>query len=143
MKDSRQSEFTPLPTDQRAAWPGVELAYGTRGERGSPVLLVTGFGVPGRAWVHQVPALAEAHRVAWYDHRGCGDSVAPPGRYTMALLACVPRLGDSKLDSILHPIRGRVPDDRSGLRETFEQDPVPMGPALLPVPLDRQQGQVR
>jgi peptide/nickel transport system ATP-binding protein len=29
--------------------------------------------------------------------------------YTMGLLACVPRLGDSKLDSILHPIRGRVP----------------------------------
>ena len=29
--------------------------------------------------------------------------------YTMGLLACVPRLGDSKLDSVLHPIRGRVP----------------------------------
>jgi peptide/nickel transport system ATP-binding protein len=29
--------------------------------------------------------------------------------YTMGLLACVPKLGDSKLDSILHPIRGRVP----------------------------------
>ncbi len=29
--------------------------------------------------------------------------------YTMGLLACVPRLGESKLDSILHPIRGRVP----------------------------------
>jgi peptide/nickel transport system ATP-binding protein len=27
----------------------------------------------------------------------------------MGLLACVPRLGDSKLESLLHPIRGRVP----------------------------------
>lgn len=29
--------------------------------------------------------------------------------YTMGLLSSVPRLGESKLDSILHPIRGRVP----------------------------------
>ncbi|KPJ77968.1 MAG: glutathione ABC transporter ATP-binding protein [Deltaproteobacteria bacterium SG8_13] len=29
--------------------------------------------------------------------------------YTMGLLSCVPKLGDSKLDSNLHPIRGRVP----------------------------------
>jgi peptide/nickel transport system ATP-binding protein len=29
--------------------------------------------------------------------------------YTMGLLSCVPKLGDSKRDSILHPIRGRVP----------------------------------
>ena len=29
--------------------------------------------------------------------------------YTMGLLSCVPKLGDSKLDSMLHPIRGRVP----------------------------------
>jgi peptide/nickel transport system ATP-binding protein len=33
----------------------------------------------------------------------------PSHPYTMGLLACVPRLGASKLDSILHPIRGRVP----------------------------------
>jgi peptide/nickel transport system ATP-binding protein len=33
-----------------------------------------------------------------------------PGHpYTMGLLACVPRLGDSKWESLLHPIRGRVP----------------------------------
>ncbi|MGD8961367.1 MAG: ABC transporter ATP-binding protein [Desulfobacterales bacterium] len=33
----------------------------------------------------------------------------PRHPYTMGLLACVPRLGDSKLESLLHPIRGRVP----------------------------------
>jgi peptide/nickel transport system ATP-binding protein len=33
----------------------------------------------------------------------------PRHPYTMGLLACVPRLGDSKLESILEPIRGRVP----------------------------------
>jgi len=33
----------------------------------------------------------------------------PRHPYTMGLLACVPRLGESKLDSVLYPIRGRVP----------------------------------
>jgi len=33
----------------------------------------------------------------------------PRHPYTMGLLACVPRLGDSKLESSLQPIRGRVP----------------------------------
>ena len=33
----------------------------------------------------------------------------PRHPYSMGLLACVPRLGDSKLESLLHPIRGRVP----------------------------------
>jgi peptide/nickel transport system ATP-binding protein len=33
----------------------------------------------------------------------------PRHPYTMGLLACVPRLGDSKLESLLYPIRGRVP----------------------------------
>jgi len=33
----------------------------------------------------------------------------PRHPYTMGLLACVPRLGDSKLESLLDPIRGRVP----------------------------------
>jgi peptide/nickel transport system ATP-binding protein len=33
----------------------------------------------------------------------------PRHPYTMGLLACVPRLGDSKWESLLNPIRGRVP----------------------------------
>ncbi|UCG05957.1 MAG: ABC transporter ATP-binding protein [Desulfobacterales bacterium] len=33
----------------------------------------------------------------------------PRHPYTMGLLDCVPRLGDSKLESLLQPIRGRVP----------------------------------
>lgn len=63
------------------------MAYGTTGEGRTPVLLVMGYTVPGSAWVHQIPALAQHHRVAWYDHRGCGDTRADPGAYTMALLA--------------------------------------------------------
>lgn len=76
-----------IQTDQHLRSPGVRLAFGTRGHNGSPVLLIMGFGVPGRAWVHQVPAMAAAHRVAWYDNRGCGGTEAAPGPYTMDLLA--------------------------------------------------------
>jgi len=72
---------------KRAQGPGVDLAYNTAGEGGTPVLLVMGYTVPGSAWVHQIPTLARHHRVAWYDHRGCGDTRAAPGAYTMALLA--------------------------------------------------------
>lgn len=78
-----------IDTDQFLEIPpaGARLAYGLRGERGSPVLLLMGFAMPGRAWVHQVGDLAAAHRVAFYDHRGAGNTRAPTGAYTMALLA--------------------------------------------------------
>ena len=81
------SSAPQFATDRRARFEGVELAYGRRGEQGSPVLMIQGFGMPGRAWAHQLPALAERHQVAWYDHRGAGNTRAAPGRYTMALLA--------------------------------------------------------
>ena len=71
----------------RAEWPDLRLAYNTAGEGDAPVLLIMGYTVPGSAWVHQIPALRERHPVAWYDHRGCGDSQAEPGAYTMELLA--------------------------------------------------------
>lgn len=67
--------------------PGARLAYGLAGETGSPVLLVMGFAMPGRAWGHQVPDLARHHRVAFYDHRGAGNTEAPAGAYSMALFA--------------------------------------------------------
>lgn len=70
-----------------AALGDVALAYETRGEAGSPVLLIMGFTVPGSAWRFQLPALAERHRVCAFDNRGSGQSDAPPGPYSMGLLA--------------------------------------------------------
>ena len=40
----------------------------------------------------------------------------PRHPYTMGLLACVPRLGESKIESLLHPIRGRVPPPAQRLK---------------------------
>lgn len=70
-----------------AALDDIRLAYDVRGDVGGPVLLIMGYGVPGRAWVHQIPALSAHHQVIWYDHRGCGATRADPGAYTMHLLA--------------------------------------------------------
>jgi pimeloyl-ACP methyl ester carboxylesterase len=72
---------------QHAELDDIRLAFDTAGDAGSPVLLIMGYGVPGKAWVHQIPELSEHHRVIWYDHRGCGATVAAPGAYTMHRLA--------------------------------------------------------
>jgi pimeloyl-ACP methyl ester carboxylesterase len=65
----------------------VRLSFDHAGSGGTPVLLVMGFGMPGRAWMSQVPALSAHHRVAWFDNRGVGESEAPRGLYTMQAVA--------------------------------------------------------
>lgn len=67
----------------------VDLAYDMCGvESGrAPVLLIIGLGAPGSAWVHQIPDLSRHHQVAWYDHRGTGETRAPVRPYTTRRLA--------------------------------------------------------
>jgi len=65
----------------------VRLSFERTGGAGTSVLLVMGFGMPGRAWMSQVPALSRHHRVAWFDNRGVGESDAPPGFYTIGQMA--------------------------------------------------------
>jgi 3-oxoadipate enol-lactonase len=64
--------------------PDARLFYDTAGTRGTPVLLIMGFGVPGHMWMNQIPALAEHHRVAWFDNCGAGQTTRSRRRpYTM------------------------------------------------------------
>ena len=65
----------------------VRLSFDRAGDHGTPVLLIMGFGMPGRAWMSQVPALSQHHRVGWFDNRGVGESDAPAGPYTMQKMA--------------------------------------------------------
>ncbi|MCA9529081.1 MAG: alpha/beta fold hydrolase [Myxococcales bacterium] len=72
-------------TDKTRSTP--RIAYGLRGDAGSPVLLIMGFGMSGSAWVPQARTLSETHRCCMYDHLGVGASDAGPAFPTIASMA--------------------------------------------------------
>ncbi len=59
----------------------IDLHYEDAGS-GTPVVLIHGYPLSGRAWDKQVPVLLEAgHRVITYDRRGFGMSSQPTSGY--------------------------------------------------------------
>lgn len=70
------------------------LVYTLTGAAGAPVVLLHGFGLDGRLWAGQVPALAERYRVLVPDLRGFGQSPPPAGpfRHTHDLAALLDHL---------------------------------------------------
>lgn len=66
---------------------GHRAWYDLQGEDGSPVLLIMGFGMSGRAWAPQVRQLKDHHRVAYYDNRGIGQSESSRHAYGFRDLA--------------------------------------------------------
>lgn len=66
---------------------GHRLWYDTYGETGTPVVLVMGFGISGRAWEPQVRSLRRHHRVVIFDNRGIGDSETSKSPYDFGDLA--------------------------------------------------------
>ncbi|MGZ5971109.1 MAG: alpha/beta fold hydrolase [Polyangiales bacterium] len=50
------------------------IRHWTTGESGPRVLLVMGFGMRGDMWRPQIELLRDTHQVAWFDHRGVGES---------------------------------------------------------------------
>ncbi|MCU1596227.1 MAG: putative Alpha/beta hydrolase fold protein [Frankiales bacterium] len=54
---------------------GVRLFWDEKGS-GPPVLLVMGASYSSRMWYPVIDALAEHHRVLWFDNRGIGQSSA-------------------------------------------------------------------
>lgn len=58
------------------------------GPENAPVLVLpASLGTTRRLWEPNVEAFADSFRVLRYEHRGHGDSPAPPGPYSMAELA--------------------------------------------------------
>jgi pimeloyl-ACP methyl ester carboxylesterase len=76
----------------------ARVYFDSAGERGTPVLLIMGFGVPGHMWLNQIPALASGHQVAWFDNCGAGQTTrSRRWPYTMHDLA---RHGVGVLDEL-------------------------------------------
>jgi pimeloyl-ACP methyl ester carboxylesterase len=66
---------------------GVTLHYERVGA-GEPIVFVSGTGVGGGIWRRaQIPRFESSHECIIFDLRGAGESTAPPGPYTVRLLA--------------------------------------------------------
>jgi non-heme chloroperoxidase len=77
--------FVDVDTENDAP---IQLYYEDHGS-GSPVVLIHGYPLSGRAWDRQVPALLDAgHRVITYDRRGFGNSSRPTSGYNYDTFAC-------------------------------------------------------
>ncbi len=64
------------------------LAHRFDGPADAPVLVLpSSLGTTRELWAPQLDAFAREFRVLRYEHRGHGDSPAPPGPYSMAELA--------------------------------------------------------
>ena len=92
----------------------VELHHEQAGRSEAPVLLLGGsLGTNLRMWDPQVAALGPRRRVIRFDHRGHGQSPAPPGPYSIAdlgadALALMDRLGIDRADYCGLSIGGMV-----------------------------------
>jgi 3-oxoadipate enol-lactonase len=65
---------------------GARIYWDEQG-KGEPVLLIMGLGYPSHLWHRTRPALQEQYRTIALDNRGSGQSGAPPGPYSIALMA--------------------------------------------------------
>jgi pimeloyl-ACP methyl ester carboxylesterase len=61
---------------------GIRMFYEEHG-RGTPLVLLTGYGDDCRKWARQVPAFARQHRVVVFDHRGVGRTTMPHSGYSI------------------------------------------------------------
>lgn len=64
----------------------INIYYETHGA-GAPLLLISGLGGRGQAFLKQVPALARHFRVITFDNRGVGESDQPRAAYSLAQMA--------------------------------------------------------
>jgi 3-oxoadipate enol-lactonase len=65
---------------------GVRIYWDEQGS-GDPVLLIMGLGYPSYLWHRTRPALKERYRTIALDNRGSGQSDAPAGPYSIAMMA--------------------------------------------------------
>jgi len=116
-----------------------EIRWFSAGSRGPEVLLVMGLGMRGERWQPQVEGLCGAHRLAWFDHRGIGDSAPLPSRRL--------RMRDMAQDALrvadALAAEARASGDTSGAWERFHLVGVSMGGMVAQELALRAPGRVR
>jgi 3-oxoadipate enol-lactonase len=65
---------------------GAKIYWDEQGS-GEPLLLIMGLSYPSCMWHRTRPVLAKSYRTIALDNRGVGQSDAPPGVYSIALMA--------------------------------------------------------
>ncbi|HZE25606.1 MAG TPA: alpha/beta hydrolase [Blattabacteriaceae bacterium] len=65
---------------------GARIYWDEQGS-GDPILLIMGLGYPSYLWHRTRPALKERYRTIALDNRGSGQSEAPAGPYSIAMMA--------------------------------------------------------
>jgi len=65
---------------------GAKIYWDEQGS-GDPILLIMGLGYPSYLWHRTRPTLKERYRTIALDNRGSGQSDAPAGPYSIALMA--------------------------------------------------------
>jgi pimeloyl-ACP methyl ester carboxylesterase len=65
---------------------GAKIYWDEQGS-GEPLLLIMGLSYPSYMWHRSRPVLAKRYRTIALDNRGVGQSDAPPGVYSIALMA--------------------------------------------------------
>jgi 3-oxoadipate enol-lactonase len=82
---------------------GIEMAYRFDGPEGAPIVMLSNSLMSNHTmWDPQMAVLTEQYRVLRYDTRGHGDTDAPPGPYSIQLMAedAVALLDALKIDKV-------------------------------------------
>ena len=67
---------------------GIDTYYETHGKEGAPWLVLShSLACSVRMWDSQIAAFGDRYRILAYDTRGHGGSAAPPGPYSLEMLA--------------------------------------------------------
>ena len=105
-------DFAPPEEFVEAA--GIKTHFIVRGDKGSPIVLVHGFGASTYTWKGNIDALAKHHRVYAFDMKGFGLSAKPRDgqyhmmEYTRHLLGFLDAMKLDKVILVGHSLGGAV-----------------------------------
>lgn len=130
-------DFAPPGEFVEAA--GIKTHFIERGDHGSPIVLVHGFGSSTHTWMGNIDALAKNHRVYAFDMKGFGLTAKPKDgqyhmeEYTRHLLGFLDAVKLDKVILVGHSLGGSVATRFTLLHPDRVSALVLVAPAPLPM----------